>query len=200
MGGLLNPGKGSIEFFEQDNEKNPVMPKTSFMFQDPRLLPWLSLLDNVRIPLDKVFGRKEAAERAKYYLSLAGLYDKILSFPHEISGGQAQRVSLARAFAWPSPLLFLDEPFQSLDIPVKLNLMDLILKLVSCEKRLVIAVTHDPREAVYLGKTILILGRQGRGIIFEKNIDIKEKDRQYGSILSLDLEKEMIEKLREDLD
>ena len=199
MCGLLQPKTGSIEFYDNDNEKIPLYPKTSFMFQDPRLLPWFTILENVRIPLEKDFGRKESLERAKYFLSLTGLYDKVFSFPSEISGGQAQRVSLARAFAWPSPLLFMDEPFQSLDIPIKLNLMDLCLDLISKEKRLVIAVSHDPREAIYLGNSIVIIGKHSRGIIYSKNIDIKEKDRQYGSIAAAEQEKEMIEILSEDI-
>jgi NitT/TauT family transport system ATP-binding protein len=145
-------------------------PSAAMVFQEPRLLPWLSVLENTALPIEGPLGKKPARERARYFLELAGLGDRVQSLPAELSGGQRQRVNLARAFAFPSPVILLDEPFQSQDIPLKLQLMDLVMTLLSVdtaantgrgEGRLVVAVTHEPREAACLGRRIIVLGRPG---------------------------------------
>jgi NitT/TauT family transport system ATP-binding protein len=106
---------------------------------------------------------------------------------------------MARAFAWPAPALFMDEPFQSLDIPLRINLMETCLSLLEQdifssennlgEKRLLIAVTHDPREALYMGGRIIILGKAGEGIVFDRVVNILPG---YGSAASVELEREII--------
>jgi NitT/TauT family transport system ATP-binding protein len=191
FGGLLKPQTGEIRFLD-DGKRSEAFPKTAFMFQEPRLLPWLTVLENISLPLEKDFGREEARARARHFISQVSLEEKEASYPHELSGGQAQRVSMARAFAWPAPVLLMDEPFQSLDIPLRINLMDLTLSLLASEKRLVIAVTHDPREAVYMGGRIIILGGAGEGIIFDRIIDLNPEERTYGSSTAGELERELI--------
>ena len=198
MGGLLKPQEGEIGFSGIETEKAQgeiKTPKIAFMFQEPRLLPWLPVLENVSLPIEKIFGREEARERARYFLSLVSLNEKRTSYPRELSGGQAQRVSMARAFAWPAEALFMDEPFQSLDIPLRINLMDLTLSLLAREKHLVVAVTHEPREAVYIGERIMVIGQPGDGIVFDINVSLKSEDRSYGSLKAVGLEKEIIEYL-----
>ena len=204
LGGLLKPHGGEIRFMgtetEGPKEEATRPPKTAFMFQESRLLPWLTVLENTSLPLEKIFGREEARKRARHFLSLVFLEEKEGAYPGELSGGQAQRVSMARAFAWPAPALFMDEPFQSLDIPLRINLMDLCLSLREKENnsgnhRLLIAVTHDPREAVYLGGRILILGSPAGGIVFDKNIDLRPEDRAYGAAAAGELERELIKHL-----
>ncbi|MCL2319325.1 MAG: ATP-binding cassette domain-containing protein [Treponema sp.] len=201
LGGLLKPQGGNLYFF--DDEKIETVsgdlsagtegpPKTAFMFQEPRLLPWLTILENISVPLEKEFGKEGARERARHFLSLVFLAEKADTYPKELSGGQVQRVSMARAFAWPAPALFMDEPFQSLDIPLRINLMDLCLSLLEREKRLLIAVTHDPREAVYMGGRIIVLGKPGEGIVFDRTVDLPPKERAYGSAAAGELEKEMV--------
>ena len=196
LGGLLKPQGGEIRV--ADGTTGPL--KTSFMFQEPRLLPWLTVLENIALPLEKEFGREEARARARFFLSLVFLDEKEGTYPNELSGGQAQRVSMARAFAWPAPALFMDEPFQSLDIPLRISLMDLCLSLnerevFSQKNRLLVAVTHDPREALYMGGRILILGGHGGGIVFDKKVDLLPADRAYGSAAAAELEREMIKQL-----
>ena len=210
LGGLLKPDAGEICFSVDGEGKEPgacnrQSGKTAFMFQESRLLPWLTVLENVSLPLRKHFGTEGAGERARHFLSLVSLKEKESSYPDELSGGEAQRVSMARAFAWPAPSLFMDEPFQSLDIPLRISLMGNCLSILEKENmsqkslsrrnRLLIAVTHDPREAVYMGGRIIVLGRRGEGIVFDKNINLDSEDRAYGSAAGVELEKEIINNL-----
>jgi NitT/TauT family transport system ATP-binding protein len=197
IGGLLKPQEGEICFGGEAGAVAKVdgAPRTAFMFQEGRLLPWLTVLENISLPLEKEFGREEAGKRGRYFLSLVSLEEKEKESPMELSGGQAQRVSMARAFAWPAPALFMDEPFQSLDIPLRINLMDLTLSLLSKEKRLLIIVTHDPREAVYMGGRIIILGKPGEGIVYDRKIDLGTGERTYGSAGELELELELLKNL-----
>ena len=195
LGGLLKPQSGEINFCTDDRA---ALPRTAFMFQESRLLPWLTVLENVSLPLEKDFGETEARLRARHFLSMVFLDDKEKAYPSELSGGQAQRVSMARAFAWPAQALLMDEPFQSLDIPLRISLMDLCLSLLEKENhsiRLLVAVTHEPREALYMGGRIIILGRPGEGIVFDRLAGPRDGHRDYGSA-DTELEKEMLEVLK----
>lgn len=197
IGSLLKPQNGQISVVHESTTEKASDLKSAFMFQESRLLPWLNVIDNVALPLEKDFGKQEAKTRARHFLSLVSLEEKENAYPAELSGGQVQRVSMARAFAWPAPLLLMDEPFQSLDIPLRINLMDTCLLLnerenFSGRKRLLVAVTHDPREALYMGGRIIILGEAGKGIIFDKKISISPQDRVYGSAVTAEMEREMI--------
>jgi NitT/TauT family transport system ATP-binding protein len=193
LSGLLIPLSGEINFICEDGAENE-MPVSAFMFQEPRLLPWLPVLENISIPLEKIFGKEKAKARAHDFLSLVSLEEKAKVFPAELSGGQAQRVSMARAFAWSAPVLLMDEPFQSLDIPLRKNLMDLTLSLLEKEKRLLVMATHDPREAVYLGGRVIVLGRPDEGIVFDRVVD-RRGERVYGSSGGAELEREIIRSL-----
>jgi ABC-type nitrate/sulfonate/bicarbonate transport system ATPase subunit len=203
---LLRPAGGGIAVGGFDPEDSHVSmspedgPPAVLVFQEPRLLPWMTALGNTALPIEKTLGKKPARERARYFLELAGLGDKIHSFPRELSGGQRQRVSLARAFAFPSPVILLDEPFQSLDIPLKIAMMDLVKTLLNREQgRLVIAVTHDPREAVYLGRRIMVLGKAAGGtspaaIVFDEVLPPTLPS--YGSPAQAALEQRLLEALQ----
>jgi NitT/TauT family transport system ATP-binding protein len=212
---LLKPAGGGITIGSGTGDGNIagrglggaglLTPPAAVVFQEPRLLPWMTALENAALPIEKTLGKKSARERARYFLGLAGLGDKIQSLPGELSGGQRQRVSLARAFAFPSPVILLDEPFQSQDIPLKLQLMDLVMTLLDREQgRLIIAVTHDPREAVYLGRRIMVLGRPRDGagresaaaVVFDETISAEPEDRSYGSPAQAPLERRLLEALQ----
>jgi NitT/TauT family transport system ATP-binding protein len=171
-------------------------PSASFVFQEPRLLPWMTALDNVILPIKRRLGRCEAEDRARCFLDLVSLGDKASSFPEELSGGERQRVSIARAFAFPAPVIFMDEPFQSLDIPLRLELMDMILALLETERRLLIAVTHEPREAVYLGRRIIVLGKPPCGMVFDERVSLTRTERAYGTEAHSRLEAWLLAALR----
>jgi ABC-type nitrate/sulfonate/bicarbonate transport system ATPase subunit/ABC-type nitrate/sulfonate/bicarbonate transport system permease component len=175
MAGLLVPG-------HIEKPRADVFPLPgAFVFQDSRLLPWLTVLENVLLPLREKMDASAARERALRFLELVSLPESASALPEELSGGQKQRVSIARAFAYPAPVLYMDEPFQSLDIPLRRELMDLTESLIDFEPRLVIMVTHDPREAVYLGRRVVVLGKDSGGIVFDEGVDLPRNARSFGS-------------------
>lgn len=148
LSGLSQADAGSIE---------SIPLKKSFIFQEPRLLPSLSCLQNIELVIAEKLNKKEARERALSFLNTVGLSDFAHLLPHELSGGMRQRVSIARAFAYTSPILFMDEPFQALDLKTRYDLMNSFLKLWKEEARTTVFVSHDIQEALYLGDTITVL-------------------------------------------
>jgi NitT/TauT family transport system ATP-binding protein len=181
-----------------DAESDRVIERggdVSFVFQENRLLPWYTVLENVSLPVEHIMGKTAARSRALEFLRRVSLEDKAGAYPSELSGGQAQRASFARAFAYPAPIILMDEPFQSLDVPLRLHLMETARSLLEQEKRLAVVVTHDPREAVFLGRRILVLGKEGRGILCETEVDLSREDRSYGSPAQARLEARLLESL-----
>ncbi|MDR0723411.1 MAG: ATP-binding cassette domain-containing protein [Treponema sp.] len=189
--GLLPPWSGDIAYTAGDA---PI--GCSFVFQEPRLLPWFTVLENVLIPLKARFPRSDGEARARHFLALVSLQDKAGVYPEKLSGGQRQRVSIARAFAYPAQFLFMDEPFQSLDIPLRIELMEMTLGLLKAEPRLCIAVTHDPREALVLGQRIIILGKPPGGICFDETIRLSQEDREYASAAQSQWEQRILKVLQ----
>ncbi|MDR0597467.1 MAG: ABC transporter ATP-binding protein [Treponema sp.] len=187
MAGLLKPSAGG-SVIERTGE-------VSFVFQEHRLLPWYTVLENVSLPVERSMGRAAARDRALQFLCRVSLEDKAGAYPAELSGGQAQRASFARAFACPAPIILMDEPFQALDIPLRIRLMETTRSLLEQEKRLAVLVTHDPREAIFLGRRILVLGGGGRGIVYETLADLSGPDRAYGSPVQARLEARLLEAL-----
>jgi ABC-type nitrate/sulfonate/bicarbonate transport system ATPase subunit len=171
IAGLLKPATGMITIDDNTpptNHDASVMcdvqtaQKISFAFQEPRLLPTRTIEQNITIFLNDVFQKDEAEKRARFFLDFFEIAGYRKSFPHELSGGQQQRASLARAFAYPAGIILLDEPFQSLDFPLRFALIEKTKKLLHDENRFCVAVTHDPREAVYMGERAIVLDKTGR--------------------------------------
>lgn len=144
---ILNAIAGLIAY---TGNVTPV--KISYVFQTPRLLPNLTVLNNLTL-----IGAEENA--AKDMLEKVGLKDKANAYPKTLSGGEAQRVSLCRAFLHPAELLLLDEPFSSLDLKTKLAAMDLFKNLQKQSGRGALFVTHDIDEACYLSDKIFVLNK-----------------------------------------
>ena len=186
MAGLLPCSKGRISISGGS---------VSFIFQESRLLPWFTVLENVSIPLYKIFGKNESRERALHFLKLVSMENEAANYPDKLSGGQRQRASVARAFAYPSELLLMDEPFQSLDIPLRIEMMEICLSLLEKEKRLALLVTHDPGEAVFMGKRIMVLGQPPKGLVFDEKINLAKEDRGFGAAAAGEIEKRLIDKL-----
>jgi sulfonate transport system ATP-binding protein len=150
IAGLETPSNGTI-FFNEKQVKG-LHPDIRIMFQDPRLLPWKSVLENVEIGVTD-----KNKKNAEISLSLVGLIDKQKEWPSVLSGGQKQRVSLARALAAKPKLLLFDEPLGALDALTRLEMQNLIEKLWSEEKFTAILVTHDVSEAIRLADRVIVI-------------------------------------------
>lgn len=143
------------------------------IFQEPRLLPWLTVLDNVAFPLEnRGLSKVQARNQARHYVELVGLGDFTEALPSQLSGGMAQRVGIARALAVKPEILLLDEPFGALDAMTKITMQEELARIWREEKVTMILVTHDLEEAVYLADRVLILSKEKGGRTREIDIDL----------------------------
>jgi sulfonate transport system ATP-binding protein len=150
-------------------DETPIVaphPKIGIIFQEPRLLPWLSVADNIGFGLsDLPAGRRR--EKVARALARVGLADKADAWPRELSGGQAQRVAIARALVPQPEVLLLDEPFSALDAFTRKDLQDHLLDLWADTRPTLVLVTHDVDEAVVLADRVLVM-RPRPGRLFEE--------------------------------
>jgi sulfonate transport system ATP-binding protein len=148
------------------------------VFQEPRLLPWLTVAHNVAFGLaDR--RKPERRERVGGALSRVGLTDKADNWPRELSGGQAQRVAIARALIMRPQVLLLDEPFSALDAFTRADLQDHLLDLWADTKPTLVVVTHDVDEAIVLADRVMVMRPRPGRIFAEIVADLpRPRDRQ----------------------
>lgn len=148
----------------------------SYIFQEDRLIEWLTVEENINMILKNRYAGEELKVICKKYLSMVAMEKEFKNYPNRLSGGMRQRINIARAFAYPSNLILMDEPFKSLDIKNKLLIMENLKYILEKEKRTVIFVTHDVDEALYLADIIYVFGDKPTKVIgiFEELMD-KEK-------------------------
>ena len=152
--------------------------KIGIVFQEPRLLPWLSVADNVAFGLENR-PKTERADRVARQLDRVGLRDKAGVWPRELSGGQAQRTALARALVTRPEVLLLDEPFSALDAFTRADLQDHLLDLWADFKPTLVVVTHDVDEAVVLADRIMVMRPHPGRVFAEIAADLpRPRDRQ----------------------
>jgi NitT/TauT family transport system ATP-binding protein len=185
IAGLKEPDGGSRLGFEGC--------RFSYAFQEPRLLPWLDCRGNLAFALSGLAGANgligEGAEaRIDRFLAAAGLEGAAARRPDELSGGMRRRLSLARAFAYPSDMLLLDEAFQAVDLRMKLELMDAFLDLLREERRTTVCVTHDVEEASYLADRAVVLSPRPARIIDSFSVDAPRAERALGSTATMEAE------------
>lgn len=159
VGGLDAPTGGSIRI--DDSNVADVDERTAVAFQEPRLLPWRTIAQNIELGLPRGTARRDGRERVRELIELVGLEQAADQRPREVSGGMAQRASLARALARNPGVLLLDEPFGALDALTRLRMHDLLLKIHAAEPTTVLLVTHDVEEALYLADRVLLLRTLG---------------------------------------
>lgn len=162
ISGLEKASGGTVDVFAQ---------KVGYVFQEPRLFPWRTVFDNLRIIRDE----EDKIEEVIKMMSLEGFEQLI---PSKLSGGMKQRVNLARALLIEPDFLILDEPFSSLDLKIKLAIMKDIEKLWSKYKFSLLMVTHDLKEAIFLADKVIILSSRPSKILrtFDINLEMNERD------------------------
>lgn len=156
---LIAPTEGSVSIFGASPAEVRRRRDLGFVFQDAALLPWRTARENVALPLEVGNGARlaERGRSPEEMLALVGLADWHDSFPHELSGGMRQRVSIARALVTAPKILLMDEPFGALDEITRDRLNEELLRIWRDTQTTVLFVTHSVQEALYLGQQVLVL-------------------------------------------
>jgi ABC-type nitrate/sulfonate/bicarbonate transport system ATPase subunit len=164
---------------EHADAEQAAAPRIGFMFQEARLLPWLTAIENVSLVLPM-----EKQGQAREFLDKVGLAGFEHAYPGQLSGGMQRRVSLARAFAFEPQLLLMDEPFQSLDAPTADQLRDLLLEFWKHSGCTVLFVTHSLREALAMAERILFFSPRPASVVNEFNVDLARPRKLDGEGVS----------------
>ena len=151
---------------------------TRIMFQEPRLLPWARVVDNVAVGLNGITSGAETRERALQLLAEVGLRDRAGEWPSVLSGGQRQRVALARALVGHPQILALDEPLGALDALTRIEMQQLLERIWEKQKFTAVLVTHDVAEAVALADRVVVIDH-GR-IVLDLDVPLP-RPRRHGS-------------------
>lgn len=175
IAGLYPPTSGEIKVNAE---------KLGFVFQEPRLIPWLTVKDNLAF-VNEHGNISDILNK----LRLQGFEDY---FPSQLSGGMQQRVNLARSLLVKPDLLILDEAFTSLDLPVKITIMEDILLQWKNNRFTLIAVTHDLKEALFLADRIFIISHSPAKIVCQFPVQLGE-DRKFSAPESLQMESELLD-------
>jgi NitT/TauT family transport system ATP-binding protein len=154
LAGLDAQSEGQVEV----RQSNPARPTNSMIFQGDSLFPWMTVFDNAAYGLRMRKVREQAvADTVRLWLERIGLWRFRDRYPHQLSGGMKQRVSIVRAFANDPEILLMDEPFSALDEQNKLLLHEELLRIWEATKKTVVFITHSVDEAVTLGDRILVM-------------------------------------------
>jgi NitT/TauT family transport system ATP-binding protein len=182
VAGLTEPTSGSARVIGHDpfREFAFFRGKIGIVFQNDRLMPWRSALDNVRLGLQILDSDPaQADETARAWLTRLGLAGRENDYPHALSGGMRQRVSVARAFAVDPEILLCDEPFSSLDEMTARDLRAEFVRLVRQSNKTAVFITHQISEAMEIGDRVLVFHRPAR-IAYEARLTAgtTDADRQ----------------------
>ena len=146
--------------------------KISYVFQNDSLIPWKNIYNNLKIVVKKHLRGRELENELDTILGVVGLSEFKYYYPYQLSGGMKQRVNLARALIGEPEIILMDEPFKSLDIKCKKDIINIVKKFNLEKKITIILVTHDKEEILNLADTVFLLGERPVKILYE----VKEKD------------------------
>ena len=193
LAGLDRPTTGSLTFeVEEKGGAEQDGQSTRFMFQEPRLLPWASLVRNVEVGLTGIASGAEARDRALAILGEVGLADRADEWPSVLSGGQKQRVALARALVGHPRILALDEPLGALDALTRIEMQQLLERIWITQKFTAVLVTHDVAEAVALADRVVVIS--GGRIALDLDVPVA-RPRRRGSAELAHLEGKILDRL-----
>lgn len=172
---LLNALTGLSGF---DGEIENMPKNVSYIFQSDRLVKTISVEKNLDFVLKNAISDKTARKNAIYDMAkLLEISDVLKRLPTEISGGQAQRVQMSRAFLYPSEVMLLDEPFKGLDVSLKTRLIKKFLELWGRDGRTVVLVTHDVYDALLMGDKVFVLSGSPADIVYETELTVEKSER-----------------------
>jgi NitT/TauT family transport system ATP-binding protein len=172
MAGLLRPTSGTVTCGGRVMTA-PDPDVVGVVFQEASLYPWLTAQDNVEFPLSlRRVPKAERRERAREKIALVGLAGFEDRYPHELSGGMKQRVSIARGLVQDPPILLLDEPFAALDEQTRISMGDELLRIWESTGKTIVFVTHSLTEAAYLADEIVVMSARPGRVIDRVAVDL----------------------------
>lgn len=176
LSGLEMPTAGSATFFDGDPLRQSSI---GYIFQEPRLLPWRTVFDNIEFVLRHLpLSAQEKSSRIKESLQQVGLTDFARSYPYQLSGGMQARVSIARGLAKDPDLLLMDEPFSSLDEITGRSMRKLFLSLWEQKRKTILFVTHNIFEATFLADRLVVMSARP-GQIYKTIVNDLPRPRDY---------------------
>lgn len=190
---LLNALTGLSGF---DGEIENMPKNVSYIFQNDRLVKTISVEKNLDFVLKNAIPDKTTRKNAIYDMAkLLEISDVLKRLPTEISGGQAQRVQMARAFLYPSEVMLLDEPFKGLDVSLKTRLIKKFLELWGRDGRTVVLVTHDVYDALLMGDKVFVLSGSPADIVYETELTVEKSERNLTDAVVTKYRDEIVNKI-----
>jgi len=171
LGGLLSPTSGELDIKGNSIDVALKRRDFGFVFQNPVLLPWRNVLQNIELPLE-VIGDKTPFAESEKLLELVGLEDFGGYYPNALSGGMKQRVTIARALVFNPDILLLDEPFGALDELIRERLNLELLRIWQETRKTIVFVTHSISEAAFLSHRVIILSERPAKVVGVREIDL----------------------------
>jgi NitT/TauT family transport system ATP-binding protein len=167
LAGLIKPSAGSFMFGHGEQ------PSIGMVFQASNLMPWRTVIENIRLPLEVInMDGQSARDKAQEMIELVGLQGFEDSLPRDLSGGMAQRVAIARALIHDPDLLLLDEPFASLDAMTRERMWNELSRIWQMRQKTVIMVTHSINESLFLADRVLVLTQRPGKIKMDVEVDL----------------------------
>jgi NitT/TauT family transport system ATP-binding protein len=182
IAGLIKPTGGAIKVQGELVRQTPANLAVVFQDYSRSLFPWMSVADNVALPLRrKDMTKQQRREAAHEALESVGLAEAGRKYPFQLSGGMQQRVSIARALAYRPALMLMDEPFGSVDAQTREDLEDLVLKVRGHHQMTIVLITHDIDESVYVGDRVVVLSKAPAHVVGDLKVELPSPRDQISS-------------------